>query len=1002
MRYFLTRKNKITSVLVLFTILFYSLFTPIFQFTAEASETQEGNIVDLKILHTNDLHAKIDHFAKIAAYIQSERSKASHSLYIDAGDIFSGNPVVDLQKGKPIVDLLNDMGLQAMAIGNHDFDYGQEEYVERQLQANFPWLGANIVVENPRVKEVPQPNPYTILEANGLKVGLVSVIETPPSTAPANVVGIKFNDPIQTLKQYEFLKNETDILIALTHVGYSEDREIAQAINFFDVIIGAHSHTALSAPAIVNGTPIVQTGGNAENVGNLNISYNTETKEVVSVNGFLQKVSLLEEADPAIQAKVDAYKEAMAPLLGEVIGTTTGLSRSGNRDTQLGNFWTDSIRYFTNADVALTNNGGIRDNIASGSLTVGDIYRVEPFANEIMKIEMTGQALKDVIDYSYNRRSSVDLQTSGLHYKILTNNTGKFVGSELTINGQPIDLAKKYIVAVGDYIGSGGSGYNFAGTVLEAKSGFMTESMIAFAKHETSLGKTISYNSNERIKIEVAANAPIEGTVIGSTSKGLSSANNKLGDSSLGNLYTDSVRSKTGADFGMLNNSSVEGNIAPGDIADKQIENLDAFKNEIVVVKTNVAKVKEILLTQAQFHNGSDLQVSGLHYELIKKDGKISDVKVTLPDGSPLDETKPYTVAYNDYMHGRAFYSLGTEVVAASNYGKVWESIVEYVKNHNGPIDYVEGSRIKITTDQVTQPNPLSTIAEARQLTTNKVVTVKGTVTTIPGAWGGKGFYLQDETGAAYIYQTTNDVNVGDVVEITGKTANFNGEFQISNVTKLVKVDTAPVPAAIVANPSKENEGQLITLEEVTIADLEKVNANGTFEFKAINKENEAILVRVDSRTGLVYDQFNFQNGDVINLSGISSQFKGVYQVKPRVDSDFTFIRPTVEYVVSTPSITDENGQTIQSLERKQNINLSTEIKNNWVDAKEVELVMELVDKHGRLVSEVKEVKSVEGRESITIGGSMKIPANQNGQRPTLTISLKVDGKLITDAVVVQ
>ncbi|WP_339213438.1 5'-nucleotidase C-terminal domain-containing protein [Ornithinibacillus sp. FSL M8-0202] len=992
---------------VAFVMLVYTMLGPIA--TVSAAETSEDNLVELTVLHTNDLHAKINDFGKIAAYIKAEREAAENSLYLDAGDIFSGNPVVDLQYGVPIVDLLNDMGVQAMAIGNHDFDYGQEETVKRINESNFPWLSANTVVGDNTDVDFPQPEPSKIFDVNGLKVGVVSVTETPPSTAPANVVGISFEDPIETMKQFAHLKDETDILIALTHMGYDMDQKLAREVDFFDVIIGGHSHTTLSQPRVVNGTPIVQTGANGENVGNLTITFNQATKEVESVTGELQKVSSLTEVDSEIQAKVDYYNAEMGELLSEEIGyTETGLTRSGNRDSSLGNFWTDAMRHHTNSDVALTNNGGIRANIAPGSITVNDIYTIEPFANEIMKYEMTGAALKEVIKYSYERRSSIDLQTSGLHYKIITNNTGKYIDSELVVDGEPVEDNKTYIVAVGDYIGTGGSGYNFEGEVLEALSGTMTDAMITYAKHLTENGEKINYQNNQRISIEVSNDAPIVGNEIGSTKNGLSSDNKALGDAGLGNLYTDSVRAITDADFAFLNGSSVSGNIPAGVITDGQIEFLDSYGNKIVVVKTNLNKIKDVILTQSNYHNSVDLQVSGLHYELIKENNVFTDVVFSTPEGNPLDEEKEYVVAYNDYMHGSSFYNLGDETVG--EYEEVWKAVVDYVSNHDGPIDYEEGSRItiqdnteivapeerdyitvaeaianntgtktvqgyivgtmtekfdgdfaktnlmladspnerdmdriipvqlpnnSIRTDlnlvdnpdnlgkliQITgsleayfskpglkspsayefveevevpeeptpeEPSEPIDIADARLVGNGEEVTIEGTVTTKTGNWGSKGFYVQDETAGIYVFQGNVDLEAGDVVRLTGEKGVYSGEMQISAVSSIEKVGNSAVPAAKKVTPSeisKENEAQLVQVEGAVISELEKVNDYGTFEFIA-TVGGESVLVRVDNRTGLVFDDFAFANGDQVNVTGISSQFNGTIQLKPRGVND--------------------------------------------------------------------------------------------------------------------
>lgn len=683
----------------LFTLIVLLTFTFILPF-AEVQALEQHNTLTLNILHTNDIHSNIIDFGKIAAYLQSERDSAEYSLYLDAGDIFSGHPVVDLRGGWPMVDLLNHLGLQAMAIGNHEFDYGQTFFGKNVMDSNFPWLSANMHVIDPNIL-IPQPEPYTVFEFDELTVGVVALTEAPPSTAPSGVEGLHFDeDYAEVVEQYRFLRDEVDVLIALTHIGYPEDRQLAQAVDWFDLIIGGHSHTVLTQPVVVNGTPIAQAGANGAYVGNIRLTLDRTTKEVQQVSGFLQNVNELVEVDPVIQEKVDQYIADLDDVLGQVIGySNTGLTRDGRttRDVPLGNFWTDAMREMVQTDIALTNNGGIRDSIAPGEITAGDIYRVEPFANEIMELRMTGQAIKDVIEYSYSRRNQIDLQTSGLHYEVIVDPAGNYLDARLSVHGEPIDLERQYTVAVADYIGTGGSGYTFEGEVLQPSAGLMTTAMIEYAKKLMEEVGAIDYQSEDRIKITVDSSGGVPGEVIGHTQHGLFSEDKTERDVGLGNLYTDAVRAQTNADLALINNSSVLGSIPPGEITVEQIISLDRYQNEIVLVRTTGQRIRDMILSQSNYYRGVDVQASGMTYTLREGEGsaRFADVEIILENGEPLNLTDTYTVAYNDYMHGRSFYNLGNDVIDG-DFGRVYEATIEYVRHQTESIDYVEGQRIQI------------------------------------------------------------------------------------------------------------------------------------------------------------------------------------------------------------------------------------------------------------------------------------------------------------------
>ncbi|WP_245628038.1 5'-nucleotidase C-terminal domain-containing protein [Shouchella shacheensis] len=712
-------KPKETSLhLTAFLSMILILFTTGFAQEAHA-ETDETT---LNILHTNDIHAAFDDFGKVSAYITEVRETSEHFLYMDAGDFASGNPVVDLNYGKPMIDVFNLAGIDAFTIGNHEFDYGQDYLQENMESSEFPWLGANMSTGS---SEVTEPDPYVILDANGLSVGVLGITQAPPATAPGNTVGMEFDaDYVSTALEYQDeLEEQADVIVALTHIGHGPDQRLAEEVEYFDVIIGGHSHTTLSEPAVVNGTPIVQAGSSLDNVGELELTYNAGTDEVTSVSGGLQPVSALEDVDEDVQAVIDGYNEEMDELLGEVIGySTTGLSRDGryNGDAPLGNFWTDAMRDFGEADVAFTNNGGIRDSIPAGDVTLNEIYQIEPFANEIMLIEMTGEAIADVLDYSYSRnnRNQIDLQVSGMEYEIVTGMTGSLQEVKLTQDGEALDPDGLYTVAVADYIGTGGSGYNFEGTVVSETIGLMTEAMTQYAQKLTEEGKDLDYTSENRIQVTVDPSGPLPGETIGSTETGLYSANKHAHDVGLGNLYTDSIRAKTESDIAILNGSSITGQIPPGPITDEQIESLDSFGNTIVQVETTGERLRDVILEQANYHNGVDVQASGITYTLIPHEGSggFSEAEILLENGEPLDPETSYTVSYNDYMHGNSFYHLGD--ATGDELGPVWQSVVDYVQTQEEPINYSNGSRITIDGQEV-DPDPTGRISVAEAIANN-------------------------------------------------------------------------------------------------------------------------------------------------------------------------------------------------------------------------------------------------------------------------------------------
>lgn len=180
------------------------------------------------------------------------------------------------------------------------------------------------------------------------------------------------------------------------------------------------------------------------------------------------------------------------------------------------------------------------------------------------------------------------------------------------------------------------------------------------------------------------------------------------------------------------------------------------------------------------------------------------------------------------------------------------------------------------------------TIAEARAKTAGTTVTVEGVVTTEPGAFGGQSFYLQDETGGLYVFQSTSGFHAGDKVKVTAATALYNSEFELTDIVAIEKTGTADIPAPVEATTvTDNNQGQLIQLKDVTVENIVSATPAGSFEFDAVAADGTSTHVRVDTRTGVTESSFPYAAGDKINVTGVAAIFKDVYQLKPRNLNDF-------------------------------------------------------------------------------------------------------------------
>ncbi|WP_339279980.1 chitobiase/beta-hexosaminidase C-terminal domain-containing protein [Lysinibacillus sp. FSL P2-0066] len=246
----------------------------------------------------------------------------------------------------------------------------------------------------------------------------------------------------------------------------------------------------------------------------------------------------------------------------------------------------------------------------------------------------------------------------------------------------------------------------------------------------------------------------------------------------------------------------------------------------------------------------------------------------------------------------RANFGLFTNPSNLGKKVKITGSLEKYFSNHAG---LKSPTSMEFVRDDTTEPNPPETevtIAEARAAVgTDRTVQIQGTVTTTPGSWGGKAFYVQDETAGVYVFSSSAEAGslaVGDIVKITGKTSLYSGEVQFNSPTiERLSTGTAPAPQTVTLPIDDSLQGELITLENVKIKDLAPSGTYGTFEFKAVDAANNELLIRHDNRTGYQFSQFEadgFNNNDVITVTGIASIFNGTYQLKTLSAESFQLV----------------------------------------------------------------------------------------------------------------
>ena len=456
----------------------------------------------LVIYSTNDMHGTITPYDKIVRFMEEERTKYPNTLLLSGGDMFSGNPVVDQypQRGMPIIDLMNLAGYQYAVPGNHEFDYGQKALEVCREQAKFELLCANMQVDKDKAL-LSQPQPYALVERDDIRIAILGLTETShrrkdgsliPGANPMGMEGIHFEDPIETALKYRYLRQECDVFIALTHLGTDDDKKLAEAMPELDLIVGGHSHTRISRTQLTNGMLITQA---EEKLNYINkVTLTLDGKIITGRKTELIKVETLEKADPTATSLIQKFHQEM-PLnkpLAEVHAQFDGIQ-------SLGMLMADALNSFCGTDFAFQNSGGVRIKVLpKGTITLGDIYRMDPFKNQIVTLEMTPDEIRVLLMNSHQKGSQqADLLPAGMKYTLHTRN-GEAIGVTLTdMQGQPLDENKRYKVSMNGYIAAS---YRFDESIPRQEMETTTDA--ALIKYLKQMGKIIPQRRSRAIVME--------------------------------------------------------------------------------------------------------------------------------------------------------------------------------------------------------------------------------------------------------------------------------------------------------------------------------------------------------------------------------------------------------------------------------------------------------------------------------------------------------------------
>ncbi|MDO5036062.1 MAG: bifunctional UDP-sugar hydrolase/5'-nucleotidase [Porphyromonas sp.] len=403
------------------------------------------------IVAVNDMHATLDQFPRFAYMVDSLRSIYPDLLLVSAGDNQTGNPANDqyTPKGMPMIELMNQIGFDLSALGNHEYDTKGDFSVNR-ARAKFDFISSNLT---PPEDTTPPISPYKIITMpNGVRLAFVSLLYINehgiPDSHPDNLRGYAFHDPISYAPSLLHLRDSADVLIMLNHLGFLEDVNVAQELpaGSIDLIIGGHSHTKIDREERYNGVLITQALNKLKYLTLHHLTVNPDG--TVEVAAQLLPITKGSKEDPVVRAMVDGYLDN--EFLRETLAIATADFDSSE---EIGYLLMDGLRAETGADIAVINAGGVRvSELKKGPVTVLDVYTIDPFGNQIITYDLTGEEVRSLVLSSWVIDKQVPLRVSGMRMRFVVdadNNLKDVI--LLQEDGAPLDMSKKYKMALNSY-----------------------------------------------------------------------------------------------------------------------------------------------------------------------------------------------------------------------------------------------------------------------------------------------------------------------------------------------------------------------------------------------------------------------------------------------------------------------------------------------------------------------------------------------------------------------
>ncbi len=436
----------------------------------------------LRVLATNDLHGYLE--PHVASWSKGQRvggvaalkgmfdSLSAEcrcaTLKVDGGDQFVGTPASSWFFGRPMVEAMNAIGLDAATVGNHEYDWGIDTLLARMRESRYTWLTANTEQKAGGTPRWVQP--WKVFEKGGRGIGVIglSLLSTATATRPSNVEDLVFTDLAAAVRRtLPAVRNAgAEIVVVVAHEGGFCDSACAGEVfdlakkldsGSVDLIVAGHTHSVINT--VVNGIPIVQAGRWGGSLSIVDFVRGKDGKMVVRPRVLTVWTDSV-RADSALTGLVGRMTQQTATVAARPVADLKFPLPRKQGDYALGHLIADAFRLAGRTDVAVMNNGGIRTPLPQGTVTYGQVYQVQPFGNEVVKLTVSGDSLLSAFEFVVSG-DQVDANISGAEVVYdPAKPAGKRVKRAKLLDGREIEKGKWYTVAMPNFLAEGGSGYS--------------------------------------------------------------------------------------------------------------------------------------------------------------------------------------------------------------------------------------------------------------------------------------------------------------------------------------------------------------------------------------------------------------------------------------------------------------------------------------------------------------------------------------------------------------